>query len=128
MARIYSLNDNDIVLGLVAFLLPPLPVLIRSGFGSRNFWINILLCCLFGFPGVFHSMYIVYTTSSEHPSYARVNGDEDLEAQIPPAITEVTKTPETEEPSLLQESPPLYNEVADHNAAVQAATDNKIQH
>ncbi|SCU87577.1 LADA_0E04852g1_1 [Lachancea dasiensis] len=121
----FTVNKDDIILGLVALILPPLSVFLRSGFKSRDFWINMLLCVLFGVPGCLHAFYVVYTTSSERsgePSYERIHGESDLEAQIPPAISE----PQAK--SAEPEIPPSYSDVAGRDASALAATDNKIQH
>ncbi|KAK6463784.1 hypothetical protein DFJ63DRAFT_341639 [Scheffersomyces coipomensis] len=55
-------------------LVPPIPVFIKRGIRSADFWINILLCLLGFLPGLLHSYYII----SMYPyreGYARLGGD-----------------------------------------------------
>ncbi|SCU99666.1 LAME_0G04720g1_1 [Lachancea meyersii CBS 8951] len=122
MSTVYTLNKDDIILVVSALILPPLPVIVRKGLVSRDFWINLLLCLLFGFPGILHAVYVVYMTSSERSQYSRVDENSDLEAQDETAATQ--PAPKSAEP----EVPPAYNDVAQNSNAAQAATDNKIQH
>lgn len=55
-------------------IVPPVPVLIKRGFFSADFWINILLCILGFFPGLLHCYYIIliYPYSA---TYAAIGGD-----------------------------------------------------
>ncbi|SCU96187.1 LAFA_0G04808g1_1 [Lachancea sp. 'fantastica'] len=123
MSTIYTINKDDIILALSALILPPLPVILRRGVNSKDFWINLLLCLLFGFPGLLHAVYVVYQTSSERSEYIRVDENSDLEAQQGPVQTsEASKS--VQQPEI----PPAYNEVAPNGSAAQVATDNKIQH
>lgn len=48
----------ELILILVAALLPPLGVLLHEGFG-KHFWINILLTLLGYIPGIIHAVYII---------------------------------------------------------------------
>ena len=43
---------------IIALLLPPLAVFLKSGAG-KDLLINILLCLLFFVPGVLHALYVV---------------------------------------------------------------------
>lgn len=56
-------DTSDVILYVLAFFLPPFPVLIRVGFCTNQFLLNVLLTMLFGIPGTLHSLYIVYVTS-----------------------------------------------------------------
>ena len=49
---------NKILLIIIAILLPPLAVFLKSGAG-RDLLINIILCILFWIPGVLHALWIV---------------------------------------------------------------------
>ncbi|MCA9238804.1 MAG: YqaE/Pmp3 family membrane protein [Planctomycetales bacterium] len=49
---------NKLVLVILALLLPPLAVYLRSGAG-KDLVINILLCFLFWFPAVLHGLWVV---------------------------------------------------------------------
>ncbi|CDH09267.1 related to Protein SNA3 [Zygosaccharomyces bailii ISA1307] len=119
---VYSVNKNDVVLMLLGVFIPPIPVLIRRGFFSRDFLLNLLLFLLFFFPAIIHAGYVIYETSQERQtgyeavsnqeaqessSMSRRNGDfnVDLEAQ-----------------SML----PRYEEVVEPTKTT-APTDNKVQ-
>ncbi|KOS20549.1 Plasma membrane proteolipid 3 [Escovopsis weberi] len=54
---------NDIFLGVLAVLFPPLPVWVKSGLCSADALINILLCLLGYLPGLLHAWYII----AKHP-------------------------------------------------------------
>jgi uncharacterized membrane protein YqaE (UPF0057 family) len=49
---------NRIVLIIIAILLPPLAVFLKSGVG-KDLLINIILCILFWIPGVLHALWMV---------------------------------------------------------------------
>ncbi|MCL4137864.1 UNVERIFIED_CONTAM: hypothetical protein GTU68_066184 [Idotea baltica] len=49
---------NKIVLVILALLLPPIAVFLKSGAG-KDLLINILLCLLFYVPGVLHALWVV---------------------------------------------------------------------
>lgn len=53
-----SLSANDILLIVVAILLPPLAVALRRGIGGA-FLLNILLTLLAYVPGLVHAVWIV---------------------------------------------------------------------
>ena len=50
--------DNKIVLIVLAILLPPLAVFLKSG-ADKNLLINVLLCLIFYFPGIIHAVWLV---------------------------------------------------------------------
>jgi len=49
---------NKILLIIIAILLPPLAVFLKSGAG-KDLLINIILCILFWIPGVLHALWVV---------------------------------------------------------------------
>ncbi|WJG09348.1 YqaE/Pmp3 family membrane protein [Aliiglaciecola sp. LCG003] len=49
---------NKLVLIILAILLPPIAVLLKSGFG-KDLLINVLLCILFYVPGIIHAVWVV---------------------------------------------------------------------
>lgn len=51
------------ILGIIALVLPPLPVIIRRGC-SGHVLLNIFLCLLGWIPGVVHAWYIILETPS----------------------------------------------------------------
>ncbi|KAH3684002.1 hypothetical protein WICPIJ_005025 [Wickerhamomyces pijperi] len=57
------MHSKDWFLVFIAIFLPPVPVLIKRGFFSADFAINILLLILGFFPGLLHALYII----SEYP-------------------------------------------------------------
>ncbi|MGY5352885.1 YqaE/Pmp3 family membrane protein [Wenyingzhuangia sp. IMCC45533] len=50
--------DNKIVLIILSIFLPPLAVYLKAGAG-KHLIINIILCFVFFFPAILHSLYIV---------------------------------------------------------------------
>ena len=50
--------DNKIVLIILAILLPPVAVALKSGAG-KSLLINIILTLLFVLPGVIHALIVV---------------------------------------------------------------------
>ena len=58
------MNPDDLVLAILALVLPPLAVFIRAGLGGQ-FWLNLLLTVLGCWvPGVIHAIWVVVVTSS----------------------------------------------------------------
>ncbi len=49
---------NNLVLIILAILLPPVAVFLKSGLG-KDLIINILLCFIFYIPGIIHALWIV---------------------------------------------------------------------
>jgi uncharacterized membrane protein YqaE (UPF0057 family) len=49
---------SKILLIIIAILLPPLAVFLKSGVG-KDLLINIILCLLFWIPGVLHALWVV---------------------------------------------------------------------
>jgi uncharacterized membrane protein YqaE (UPF0057 family) len=54
----YKAGMSKILLIIVAILLPPLAVFLKSGVG-KDLLINIILCILFWIPGVLHALWVV---------------------------------------------------------------------
>ncbi|CAL9730869.1 hypothetical protein MOUN0_K06018 [Monosporozyma unispora] len=54
---------SDCILYLVAVIFPPVAVLLRSGFYSSDFLLNVLLTLLGFFPGLVHAFYYITITS-----------------------------------------------------------------
>jgi len=50
--------DNKLLLIILAILLPPVAVFLKSGAG-KDLIINIILCLLFYLPGVIHALWVV---------------------------------------------------------------------
>ncbi|SSD58765.1 uncharacterized protein SCODWIG_00526 [Saccharomycodes ludwigii] len=76
----FSLNKNDILLILVSLVLPFYAVIVRCGFWSKDFLINILLTLMYGLPGLVHSIYIIYITSTERNTDEYLNIQDELES------------------------------------------------
>lgn len=53
-----DINENTLLLVIVAILLPPLAVGLKSGFGGA-FILNIILWLLFYIPGLIHALIVV---------------------------------------------------------------------
>lgn len=50
----------DILILLLAFVLPPAAVFLKIGF-ALHFWINVILTLLGYVPGVLHALWVIYT-------------------------------------------------------------------
>lgn len=68
------MHARDWLLVLVGFFIPPIPVFVKRGFFSADFWINILLCLLGFIPGLLHAYYIILLYPYRE-SYAALGGD-----------------------------------------------------
>ena len=56
-------DDSDcskVILAVLAFLLPPLAVLLAGAKCAGHFWANVLLCCFFWIPGVLHALWYIF--------------------------------------------------------------------
>lgn len=65
--HVYSVNKDDLLLIVLSVFIPPIPVIIRKGFFSRDFLLNLLLFLVFFFPAILHSFYVIYETSTQRP-------------------------------------------------------------
>ncbi|AGO11237.1 AaceriACL024Wp [[Ashbya] aceris (nom. inval.)] len=54
---------SDLILYVLGFLIPPVAVLLRSGFFSLDLLLNIVLTCIGVLPGIVHAFYYVHITS-----------------------------------------------------------------
>ncbi|SCU82250.1 LADA_0C04016g1_1 [Lachancea dasiensis] len=71
---------SDLILYVVAFFLPPVGVLLRSGCCSSDLLLNILLTMLGVIPGMIHAFYYITVTSPlrrEETRYYYQSGWED---------------------------------------------------
>ena len=53
-----DINENTLLLVIIAILLPPLAVGLKTGFGS-SFIIGLILWLLFYFPGLIYALFVV---------------------------------------------------------------------
>jgi uncharacterized membrane protein YqaE (UPF0057 family) len=53
-----DLNEQKLLLVIIAILIPPLAVGLKEGIGLHLI-LNIVLCLLFWLPGLLHALYIV---------------------------------------------------------------------
>lgn len=65
--HVYSVNKDDLVLIALSVFVPPIAVIIRKGFFSRDFLLNLLLFLIFFFPAIIHAFYVIYETSLQRP-------------------------------------------------------------
>jgi len=49
---------SGIIKIIIGILLPPLGVFLQVGIG-KHFWINLLLCLFFWFPGIIHAVWVI---------------------------------------------------------------------
>ena len=54
-----TVDDNTVLLVILAILLPPLAVYLHEGEINIKFWISILLTLLFWVPGVIYALIVV---------------------------------------------------------------------
>ena len=60
-SHVYSVNKDDLILIVLSVFIPPVSVIIRKGFFSRDFLL------IFFFPAVIHAFYVIYETSTQRP-------------------------------------------------------------
>jgi uncharacterized membrane protein YqaE (UPF0057 family) len=53
-----NINENQLLLIIIAILLPPLAVGLKEGMGG-HFILNIILCCFFWLPAILHAVWVV---------------------------------------------------------------------
>ena len=51
--------DNKTLQVIAAIFIPPLAVYMKKGTIGNDFWINLVLCFLGGFPGIIHALWVV---------------------------------------------------------------------
>ncbi|MFC2133864.1 YqaE/Pmp3 family membrane protein [Bacteroidota bacterium] len=51
-------KQNDILLLILAILLPPIAVFLKKGVG-KDLLINIILCIIFWLPGIIHALWLI---------------------------------------------------------------------
>lgn len=51
--------DNKVLQVIVALLIPPLAVYLKKNTIDNDFWINLVLTFLGGFPGVIHALWVI---------------------------------------------------------------------
>lgn len=55
-----KVDDNTILLAILAILLPPLAVFLKEDAITTKFWISLILTLLFWIPGVVYSLLVVF--------------------------------------------------------------------
>jgi uncharacterized membrane protein YqaE (UPF0057 family) len=54
------MNNNKILLIIVAFFLPPLAVFLKNGNKlNGDVWLNVILTIIGGIPGIIHALYMI---------------------------------------------------------------------
>ncbi|SMN22847.1 similar to Saccharomyces cerevisiae YJL151C SNA3 Integral membrane protein localized to vacuolar intralumenal vesicles [Maudiozyma saulgeensis] len=130
----YSINKDDLLLIILAVFIPPVPVIIRKGFCSKDSLLNILLFMILFFPATIHSFYIVYESSKErdlerdNSSSTVGNGGRTLsEDQVPLTNGDFNIDLERNANDIQENSSslPKYDEIPHENATT---GDIKVQH
>ena len=80
-------NNNGVsscVLIILAIFLPPLAVFLDGDGLNCHFWLNIVLCIFFWFPGVLHAMWCVLRKKENRVEAEREmeTAKDDVEAKI----------------------------------------------
>ncbi|QLL33756.1 hypothetical protein HG536_0F00810 [Torulaspora globosa] len=117
-----TVNRNDIWLLVLSVFVPPVPVLIRKGFFSRDFLLNLLLFITFVIPAIAHAAFVVVETSEErNRDFALVPSHDGQEEATGPSNGDFNVDLEANSQS---HDLPEYDDVV---TAPVAATDNKVQ-
>lgn len=123
----YSVNKGDVLLLLLAVFAPPISVMIRRGFFSRDFLLNVLLFVFFFFPAIIHAAYVIYETSEE-----RSEGYESVASGVAEEANALNNGDFNVDLEANAGELPQYDDIvgsSDGEAiAAAAATDNKVQH
>lgn len=53
-----SKSTNDLLMVIIAILLPPVAVFLKKGVG-KDLLINIILCLFFYIPGIIHALWLI---------------------------------------------------------------------
>lgn len=120
-SRKLSINRSDGWLLLLSVFVPPVPVLIRKGFFSRDFLLNVLLFVILFIPAIAHAAYVIIETSDER--------NKDYEpVQVPSQDDEEGPGNGDFNVDLESNALPLYDDVvASSEQPTDAPMDNKIQ-
>ncbi|CCE93936.1 Sna3p TDEL_0H00770 [Torulaspora delbrueckii] len=120
-SRKLSINRSDGWLLLLSVFVPPVPVLIRKGFFSRDFLLNVLLFVILFIPAIAHAAYVIIETSDER--------NKDYEpVPVPSQDDEEGPGNGDFDVDLESNALPLYDDVvASSEQPTDAPTDNKIQ-
>lgn len=70
-----NMSVGDVILLIMATILPPLPVAIKSGICSGAFWLNLLLTILAVIPGMIHAWYIILKHPEHVPGHHQAQRD-----------------------------------------------------
>ncbi|CCC72073.1 hypothetical protein NCAS_0J00940 [Naumovozyma castellii] len=128
----YSINKKDVLLGVLSVFIPPIPVIMRKGFFSRDCLLNLLLFILFFFPAIIHALYVIYETSelrTKDETTITANTTEDRVPLTSNYDNDMNKT--RGNPSFATDleqgssTLPAYEEVV--KAPIPAVSDNKVQ-
>jgi len=57
--NVMAKKQSNVLLIILAILLPPVAVYLKKGAG-KDLIINIILCLLFWLPGIIHALYLVF--------------------------------------------------------------------
>ncbi|CAB4255122.1 similar to Saccharomyces cerevisiae YJL151C SNA3 Integral membrane protein localized to vacuolar intralumenal vesicles [Maudiozyma barnettii] len=129
----YSINKDDLLLIILGVFIPPVPVIIRKGFCSKDSLLNILLFMILFFPATIHSFYIVYESSRERDlernnTTSTVDGRTLREDQVPLNNGDFNVDLERDAQDIQENSSslPKYDEISHDNNP--NTGDNKVQH
>ncbi|CCF58784.1 hypothetical protein KAFR_0F01870 [Kazachstania africana CBS 2517] len=114
----FSVNKDDLWLGLLGVFIAPAPVIARKGFFSRDTLLSVILFLVFFFPAIIHAFYVIYETSKER----ELENRSDSEDAVP--LTNGDFNVDLE--SNANDALPEYNEVVD-SSKIADISDNKIQ-
>ncbi|AET41327.1 Sna4p Ecym_8031 [Eremothecium cymbalariae DBVPG len=119
----------DLILCLMAFILPPVAVLIRSGPYSPDLLLNIVLTLLGGLPGIVHAIYYIMITSPIRADPDSSQYDQPWEGQrYRRPITLVTEQPQANTSLLASSQNVSYHGSSQYHAAADGATQDTKQY
>ncbi|RUS19532.1 hypothetical protein BC937DRAFT_87331 [Endogone sp. FLAS-F59071] len=106
-------SKHDIIALTTSLFVPPLAVLIKTGFGSQ-FWISIILTLLGYIPGIIYAWFVIYQhrepTHDEYVAAAARDRAREWEHEVQMAEARTTHS----NPDLTQDRkapPPSYSKV-----------------
>lgn len=127
--NVNNMDVGDIILYVLAFLVPPFPVLIRKGLKTQEFFISLFLTFFFHLPGLLYALYIVWVTlpvtgePRAHEAYQDLENQRHYQPLVLGGESQLhADTPEVQQPvprHALASAPksPFSEPVADDSAA-----------
>ncbi|ODV82612.1 hypothetical protein CANARDRAFT_10413 [[Candida] arabinofermentans NRRL YB-2248] len=109
----------DCILAIIAFFIPPFPVIVKRGLCSCDLLINICLCLLGYVPGLIHAWYIILRNPDRYDNYQDIESQQ-IFVQSPPGSPAVYVTQGADQTRIRFSHPEPFRESHEsHHAAPQ---------